>query len=143
MDRQIRSEPREGPQLRGYEGEADRREDEPTERRSGHGHSQEEDRPEDEQIGTLLLTDTSALSGVWVLLYNTPVIALGNPTNSIVVGSFVGWMVSWLPIFFVMRWAVARYRSTIYERYKDAKVFRAMRASKIYNLYRLFRPSVG
>jgi len=93
-------------------------------------------------IGTLLLADTSALRGVWVLLYNTPLIALGNPTNTIVVGSLVVWIVSALPIFFVMRWAVARYRSTIYERYKDAKIFRAMRASKVYNVYRLFRPSV-
>ena len=77
-----------------------------------------------DSIGTLLLADTSALRGVWILLYNTPVIALGNPTNTIVVGSLVAWIVSAIPIFFVMRWAVARYRSTIYERYKDAKIFR-------------------
>jgi len=37
---------------------------------------------------------------------------------------------------------VARYRATIYERYKDARIFRAMKASKIYNLYRMFRPGV-
>ena len=30
----------------------------------------------------------------------------------------------------------------LYERYKDAKVFRALKASKVYGLYRLFRPSV-
>ena len=33
-------------------------------------------------------------------------------------------------------------RATIYERYKDAKFFRALRASKLYNAYRLFRPSM-
>lgn len=93
-------------------------------------------------IGTRLLADTSVLQGVWVTLYNTPVIALGNPTNTIVVGSLVAWAVSAVPIFFLMRWLVAKYRSTIYARYKDAKVFRAMRASKLYNAYRLFRPSV-
>lgn len=93
-------------------------------------------------IGTVLLTDTAALGGFWVLLYNTPVIALGNPTNTIVVGSLVAWIVSALPIFFMMRWVVARYRSTVYARYKDAKIFRAMKASKVYNLYRLFRPSI-
>jgi uncharacterized protein (TIGR03546 family) len=93
-------------------------------------------------IGTSLLADTSALRGVWVFLYNTPVIALGNPTNTIVVGSVVTWVVTAVPIFFVMRWAVGRYRTKVYERYKDAKVFRALRASKAYNLYRLFRPSV-
>lgn len=95
-----------------------------------------------DRIGMALLADTSALRGLWITLYNTPVIALGNPTNTIVVGSVVFWIVTAVPIFLVMRWAVARYRATIYERYKDAKFFRALRASKVYNLYRLFRPSV-
>jgi uncharacterized protein (TIGR03546 family) len=98
--------------------------------------------PAFDSIGTVLLTDTSALGAMWVLLYNTPVVALGNPTNTIVVGSLVVWIVSVAPIFLLMRWAVARYRSTIYERYKDAKIFRAMKASKVYNVYRLFRPSI-
>ena len=93
-------------------------------------------------LGTALVADTAVLHGLWVFLYNAPVLALGNPTNSIIVGSVVGWAVSAIPIFFVMRWLVARYRSTIYDRYKDAKVFKAMRASKVYNLYQLFRPSV-
>jgi uncharacterized protein (TIGR03546 family) len=93
-------------------------------------------------LGTALLSDTSALRGLWVFLYNAPVLALGNPTNTIVVGSLVGWAVLVVPIFITMRWLVAKYRATIYERYKDAKVFKAMRASKVYNLYQLFRPSV-
>ncbi len=93
-------------------------------------------------IGTALLADTSALQGMWAFLYNAPVIALGNPTNTIVVGSLVFWVLSVLPIFFLARWGVGRYRATIYERYKDAKVFRALRASKVYGVYRIFRPSV-
>ena len=95
-----------------------------------------------DSLGTTLLADTSALHAIWVAAYNAPVIALGNPTNTIVVGSLVFWIVSVIPIFFLARWAVGKYRSTIYERYKDAKVFRAMRASKLYNAYRMFRPSV-
>jgi uncharacterized protein (TIGR03546 family) len=93
-------------------------------------------------IGTALIADTAALRGVWITLYNTPVVALGNPTNTIVVGSVVSWIVAAIPIFFLMRWAVGRYRALIYERYKDAKVFRALKASKVYNVYRLFRPGV-
>jgi len=95
-----------------------------------------------DRVGTSLLADTSALQGLWVFLYNAPLIALGNPTNTIIVGSIVVWLVSVVPIFFVMRWAVGRYRATIYERYKDARIFRAMKASKLYNVYRLFRPGV-
>lgn len=95
-----------------------------------------------DSIGTALLADTSALRGLWIRLYNAPVIALGNPTNTIVLGSVVFWVVAALPTFVAMRWAVGRYRATIYERYKDAKLFRALKASKVYGLYRLFRPSV-
>lgn len=93
-----------------------------------------------DSVGTALVADTAALRGFWVFLYNTPIVALGHPTNTIVVGSLVVWMILALPLFFSARWAVDRYRETIYERYKDAKLVRALRASKLYNVYRLFRP---
>lgn len=93
-------------------------------------------------IGLELLADTSALRGLWIWLYNTPVIALGNPTNTIVLGSVVFWVVTAVPIYFLARWGVARYRATIYERYKDARFFKALKASKVYGIYRLFRPGV-
>ena len=93
-------------------------------------------------MGTALLADTSVLHGLWVTLYNMPVIALGNPTNTIIVGSVVFWVVTAVPIYFLAREGVARYRASIYERYKDARFFKALKASKVYGIYRLFRPSV-
>jgi len=95
-----------------------------------------------DRIGTALLVDSGSLQDLWGTAYNTPVVALANPTNTIVVGSFVGWLILAVPIFFLARWGVGWYRRTIYERYKDAKLFRALRASKVYNWYRLFRPSI-
>ena len=94
-----------------------------------------------DSIGRALLLDASTLEGVWATAYNAPVVALANPTNTIVVGSLVGWAVLAVPIFFLARAGVARYRRTIYERYKDHKFFRALRASKVYNVYQMFRPS--
>lgn len=94
-----------------------------------------------DSIGAALITGTPALEPLFVWMYNTPVIALGRPTNTIVVGSLVTWMVMGVPIYFGARRSVGLYRATIYERYKDAKIFRAMKASKLYNAYRLFRPS--
>jgi uncharacterized protein (TIGR03546 family) len=96
-----------------------------------------------DSIGTTLLADTSALRPLWVTLYNTPVVALGNPTNTIVVGSLATWLATVVPIFFLARIGVGLYRRTIYERYKDAKFFKAVRASKLYGLYRLFRPGIS
>ena len=95
-----------------------------------------------DRVGAALILDTAALRDVWSTAYNAPVVALANPTNTIVVGSFAGWVVLAVPIFFLARWGVGRYRRTIYERYKDAKLFRAIRGSKLYNFYRLFRPGV-
>lgn len=91
-------------------------------------------------IGTWLIADVEALRGLWVTLYNTPVLALGNPTNTIVAGSFFFWLVSAVPVFFATRFAIVRYRATVYQRYKDHRVFKALRASKVYSVYRLFRP---
>ncbi len=91
-------------------------------------------------VGTRLIVGTPGLESLWVTLYNTPVIALGNPTNTIVVGSLVSWVVGVVPIYVLARVGVGWYRRTIYERYKDPKVFKALRASKLYSVYRLFRP---
>ncbi len=93
-------------------------------------------------VGTGLLADTSALLPLWVWLYNTPILALGNPTNTIVVGSVTSWLVGAIPIFFLARLGVDRYRRTLYAKYRDARVFKALRASKLYSVYRLFRPRV-
>ena len=93
-----------------------------------------------DRIGNWLIADAAALRELWITLYNTPVVALGNPTNTIVVGSFVFWLVAAVPIFFATRVAIARYRETIYARYKDHRFFKALRASKLYGAYRLFRP---
>lgn len=90
--------------------------------------------------GEKLLLETPALAGWWTTVYNTPVLSLANLTNTIVLGSLLGWLVFSVPIFFGARWGVARYRATLYVRIKDARLFRAVQASKVYNLYRLFRP---
>lgn len=93
-----------------------------------------------DRVGTGLLLSEGGLQGVWATVYNAPVLAFTNLTNSIVLGSLIGWLVLSLPIFFGARWAIARYREKVYARYRDARAFKAIRASKIYNLYRTFRP---
>lgn len=91
-------------------------------------------------IGRRLLLDTPALTPLWTTLYNTPVVPLTNFNNSIVLGSLVFSLVAFLPLYFGGRWAVARYRATIGERVRQSKWYKAVTASKLYNVYRLFRP---
>ena len=93
-----------------------------------------------DRVGTALLGGPEALEGVFAAVYNTPVLAFTNLTNTVVLGSLVGWVVLAGPVYLGSRWAIARYRASIYERYRDAPAFRAVRASKLYTVYRWFRP---
>jgi len=91
------------------------------------------------RLGSVLL-GSPALAPLWTSLANTPGVPLTNFNNTVVLGSFIGWLVLWLPIFFLARWLVATYRATIYERLKKTRFFKAVAASKLYNVYQMFRP---
>lgn len=91
-------------------------------------------------IGRRLLLETPALTPLWIAVYNTPVLSLANLNNSVVLGSVLVWVVAAFPLFFVVRLGVARYRVHVYERLARTRVFKAVAASKLYNLYRLFQP---
>jgi uncharacterized protein (TIGR03546 family) len=81
-----------------------------------------------------------ALRGMWTTFYNTPVVPLTNFNNTVVLGSLVFALLLFVPLFLAARWAVARYRVTIGERVRQSKLYRAVMASKVYNVYRIFRP---
>jgi uncharacterized protein (TIGR03546 family) len=90
-------------------------------------------------IGHSLLL-APALRGVWTSLYNMPIVPLTNFNNTIVLGSVVFALVLFVPLFFTLRWAVARYRATIGERVRQSAFYKAVMASKVYNVYKMFRP---
>jgi uncharacterized protein (TIGR03546 family) len=90
-------------------------------------------------IGHALLL-AEPLRGFWTSLYNVPVAPLTNFNNTIVLGSVVFALVFFVPLFVVTRWAVARYRVSVGARVRQSKFYRALMASKVYNVYRMFRP---
>jgi len=92
-----------------------------------------------DRIGLSLLTAPS-LRPLWTNLTNTPVVPYTNFNNTVVLGSFVGWLVLMVPIFFAARYGVAKYRATIGERVRQSRFYRAVTASQVYNLYKMFRP---
>jgi uncharacterized protein (TIGR03546 family) len=93
-----------------------------------------------DRIGSLLLIGVPGLRPFWTEFFNTPVLALTNFDNTVVLGSFVGWLALIPPLFLGSRLGVARYRATIGERVRRSRWYRAVAASRVYNLYRLFRP---
>lgn len=96
--------------------------------------------PAFDALGRTLLLGTPALRPLWTAWYNTPVVPLTNFNNTIVLGSLTAWLAALVPLYFVLRWGVARYRATIYQRLKRTRFVRAIAASKLYNVYRLFQP---
>jgi len=57
-----------------------------------------------------------------------------------VLGSLVSWLVIFLPSIFLFRFLVARYREHVFARLEKLKLFQAIKASKIYGVYEMFRP---
>jgi uncharacterized protein (TIGR03546 family) len=90
-------------------------------------------------VGHQLLFAAS-LRSLWTTFYNTPIVPLTNFNNTVVLGSLVCALLFVIPLFFATRWAVTRYRATIGERVRQSRWYRAVTASKLYNVYRLFRP---
>jgi len=91
-------------------------------------------------LGRLLLVGTPALTPLWTELYNTPVVPLTDFNNTVVLGSLVTALVLFVPLVLAARWGVARYRATVGERIRRSALYRTVTASKLYNVYRLFRP---
>ena len=81
-----------------------------------------------------------SLRGLWTSFYNTPIIPLTNFNNTVVLGSLVFAILFSVPLFFAMLVAIIRYRATIGERVRQSRFYRAVMASKAYNVYKMFRP---
>ncbi len=91
-----------------------------------------------DRIGRLLLVEAPALRPLWTTWDNSPGLALTNFNNTVVLGSLVGWLLLALPIFVLARVGVIRYRTTIGERVRRTALYKALAASRAYNVYRWF-----
>jgi len=90
-------------------------------------------------IGHALLF-TPSLTPLWTSLYNVPIVPLTNFNNTVVLGSLVFAVLFAIPLFLAARYGVVRYRATIAGRVAQSKWYRALTTSKLYNVYRMFRP---
>ena len=88
----------------------------------------------------LVLLESAALRPVFTALDNTPVFALANLNNSVVVGSLIGWLLLLVPVYLLARMGVVQYRATLGERVRRTRIYSAISASRAYNVYRWFRP---
>ena len=85
-------------------------------------------------LGYAVLT-LPALQGTWEALYNLPVAPLSRFNNTVVMGSFLGGIVLFAPVFIGMKKVVVNYRSGLEERIKKMKVVQTIRGSKVVEWY--------
>jgi uncharacterized protein (TIGR03546 family) len=91
-------------------------------------------------VGRRLLLETPSLIPFWTTLANTPVVPLTNFNNTVVLGSVVVSVVLWVPLYVLGRIGVARYRATVGAWIVRTRLYQMVKASSLYNVYRLFRP---
>jgi uncharacterized protein (TIGR03546 family) len=89
-------------------------------------------------IGGSLLTGVPAFEPLWTRLDSMPLVPFTNFNNTIVLGSLVVWLLLFVPIYLLARVAVVRYRLSIGERVRQWRIYRAVTASRAYNVYRWF-----
>lgn len=87
----------------------------------------------------LLAQDVVVPFFTWVV--NTPVVALSRLNNSIVLGSLVVWLVLLVPMFFVFRVLVARYRADVYAHVQKWRVTQALKGTRAWTVYQTLWPS--
>ncbi len=85
-------------------------------------------------IGSSVLT-TESLKPLFTDLYNMPIVPMTRFNNSIVMGSGVVAFLLTPVVFFLSLWLIQKYRKNVYERFKQTKFFKALKATSFYNWY--------
>ncbi|HET9426082.1 MAG TPA: TIGR03546 family protein [Gemmatimonadaceae bacterium] len=93
-----------------------------------------------DRIGLYLLTGVPSLRPLFTWIDGQPIIAFSNLTNTVVLGSLVSWVILFVPIFIAFRIAVIRYRVSIGEWFMRTRLYHALAATKIFDVYSWFRP---
>lgn len=79
--------------------------------------------------------ENEGLRPLFVSMYNMPLVPMTRFNNSIVMGSMAMSLILVVPLFFIFRALILKYRVTVVARFKETKIWKAWTATKLYNLY--------
>ena len=85
-------------------------------------------------FGLQVLTHES-LQPLWTALYNSTLWRFSNFNNSVLMGSLIISMVLFVPLFFISRSIIYRYREHILTWVMKSRIVQALKASKFYHIY--------
>ncbi|MBI2796766.1 MAG: TIGR03546 family protein [Gemmatimonadetes bacterium] len=93
-----------------------------------------------DRVGQALLLGTPALTPLWTSWYNAAGMPWTNFNNTVVLGSVVAWLVLFAPIALAARWGLVRYRARYAAAFEQSRWMKAVKASKLYNVWSWFSP---
>jgi uncharacterized protein (TIGR03546 family) len=93
-----------------------------------------------DHLGHWILTDVGALRPLFAWLDAQPVLAFSNLTNTVVLGSVVGWLVLFVPIYLASHYGVIHYRRSLGDWFMKTRIYHALGATRILDVYSWFRP---
>ncbi len=90
-------------------------------------------------LGYFILVDVTFLRGLWIALYNIPILALSNFNNTVVMGSLIVSLLLIFPMYPLTEKGVVLYRERIDSKVQKWKITKIMKSSKIYTIYTKIR----
>ncbi len=90
--------------------------------------------PLTEAVGAALLHNPS-LSGLWESMYNTDLWRLSHFNNTLVLGSLTSAIVLALPLFFLGRVLIVKYRTHVLSWIRKTRLMQVLKASRLWRLY--------
>lgn len=79
--------------------------------------------------------EQEGLRPLFVAMYNMPLVPMTRFNNSIVMGSMIASLLLVIPMFFVFRLLILKYRVTVVSRFQQSKIWKAWTATSLYNMY--------
>ncbi|HPG42024.1 MAG TPA: TIGR03546 family protein [bacterium] len=86
-------------------------------------------------LGYWVLVNIESLKGLWTAMYNSPLIALTNFNNTVVMGSLIVSILLLAPVYFLVKWGVVVYREKINAKVQQWKIVQLFKSSKLYTFY--------
>lgn len=86
------------------------------------------------QFGRWLL-ELNGMQQIWTNMYNNEWWALTEFYNTVVMGSFMSSLILCIPMFYLSKYGVLKYREYIHAKVQKWKIVQAFKGTKLYSIY--------
>jgi uncharacterized protein (TIGR03546 family) len=98
--------------------------------------------PAADLLGRYIL-EAESLRPLFLTLYNAPIIPFTRFNNSIVMGSAAISFVLVIPLFFLFKFLISKYREKVVAKYKESKIWKAWIGTSFYKWYAKYSDLYG